>query len=1335
MSYAPSRAKKKAPKSSGFFSKSAFGSDDESDFVPSRAQKKKKGKKKAAPSKARSPSPISKADFDLGGAKKSAGPPPPPPGPPPPPAPPPPGKKKPAGAPPPPAPPPPGKQKTSAPPPPPPGPPPPPDASPLGKSKKTAAPPRKKAPAKDNVPPPPPPPPPASHTAEDKSAKLMKRVNAAIAAGASDLFGRGKLMLVGQGRAGKTTTLRSLLAKPFEKDQQSTVGAATSDMAVTVDTQDVRSWQETKGEESEMARALRSGAMVDDDDSSGDGAGKHAFRSPTEEKKKRKKAMKEQHNGRQSEAVLADEGDDDADDATANGDDGADTSAAASELEKAVTDLNLEANIGTIEDDGFRVTFKIFDLGGQPTFYIFHPFFLTKYAVYVVVFSMADVMSKDEMVSAETWEFIDHWLGSIFLYARGAPVFMVGTFGDEVNQRKQHERISQQIFERFSAHAAFPQLVYNKTANMWFWPVDNTQSIKDPMIANLQRCISDEAGKQEHVRMRVPLPFLALYDKLMSLHKEEDRPVVRLPEIEALAHKFGLDHQATIDCLRFWHEYSMLLYFDTVPGMEEVVILSPQWAVDVMCKVIRNFDLHTVLQDREARHFNRQWQELTRRGILHREMLDLLWSDMAKDLVDPFLDLMMRFGLCVTYREPTRNQGMTAGLSLDDGTITHAEMAGALSSSQKQQLLQQGGGGGDDGDAVDAAARAYLVPAILPLTLDGSKLPSTTLSSFAGGQLNRYDYHDRTAVYISFFLDDFASTDPVVLVNDLVRTSFLPEGLFSRVVAHLIGSSQFTMVTKPRLSRTQADVYFHDCKVQLRLVPEVGGVKVLIEAAQPRPLLRMVQDTIIHSVQKHYEELRVYTLLPFSPKALLFLDDVIEHHRQRHSMWVEGAQIKPAELEERYGTWLPTTGLRTFYDSFLSYRQGANSSFVVNLHVVLEENQLISFLDANNLETGVNFKMAFMEAISRSLVACPVVSAGAVERMFQIRHGDYCDNVLLEWMTMLALLDYVMECEHAGQDVVADSATNGDHATATPVFLRRIAPLVVSKAWHNSELSSNKVFTDTFADLRTLCNSLPDVVSEQTTRPLEAFFKDRLHLRAPKRRTVRQAVQELLDMDAIFCWESADATDSRAHQAVGVAVTTEAHKVHRLRGYANEVRQVVLRAKQLADDDEALKLAMQAGMERSGAHLLSSSAARHATMSASHDSSKPTPPKDEPAPAPPAAVAASTLTARAMSDRPVEQWSEDDVVAWLAQEKFDAMVPAFQREHVDGTLLMALSDDMLANEMGVANRVQRIRFEQRRALLMGTTTPSGTTPSASAASSRPASARSRRRKPRVCVIA
>ena len=58
-----------------------------------------------------------------------------------------------------------------------------------------------------------------------------------------EMFARAKLMLVGEGRAGKTTTLNSLLGKQFNERQHSTQGADSHDMAVTVDSMDVCKWK------------------------------------------------------------------------------------------------------------------------------------------------------------------------------------------------------------------------------------------------------------------------------------------------------------------------------------------------------------------------------------------------------------------------------------------------------------------------------------------------------------------------------------------------------------------------------------------------------------------------------------------------------------------------------------------------------------------------------------------------------------------------------------------------------------------------------------------------------------------------------------------------------------------------------------------------------------------------------------------------------------------------------------------------------------------------------------------------------------------------------------
>ena len=48
----------------------------------------------------------------------------------------------------------------------------------------------------------------------------------------------------------------------------------------------------------------------------------------------------------------------------------------AEDLEKAIEELASDATLG---DGRAQVTFKVFDLGGQSTFYIFHPFFLTRF--------------------------------------------------------------------------------------------------------------------------------------------------------------------------------------------------------------------------------------------------------------------------------------------------------------------------------------------------------------------------------------------------------------------------------------------------------------------------------------------------------------------------------------------------------------------------------------------------------------------------------------------------------------------------------------------------------------------------------------------------------------------------------------------------------------------------------------------------------------------------------------------------------------------------------------------------------------------------------------------
>ncbi|EGD82689.1 hypothetical protein PTSG_03350 [Salpingoeca rosetta] len=948
---------------------------------------------------------------------------------------------------------------------------------------------------------------------QERKAEVMAAMHQIAQHSDTQMAGRAKLMLVGEGRAGKTTTLHSLMGDEFNKDEPSTFGADSMDLSVIVESIDVFNWQHLAGGLSEYMRTLLGTALartsgmdaamkevmtaameahqqritqqqqlvvgedIDAEDtnestqhfsqssvpkktqptSTSTQGDEHHFSSSSSPKPKQSQQQQQQH----SASVTT----------SANG---PRPSVSAEAMEKAIKEFNVDAVMG---EGKSRVTFKVFDLGGQSTFYLFHPFFLTKYAVYLLVFSMEDLLHQDESKRDEAWEFMEHWLSSLHLHAKGAPVLIIGTFADVVSKRKQHENISRDIHSRLRHNPAFPGVVHNDKHGLWFWPVDNTQSINDTMIQDLRQTISSTALAQEYVSQEVAVPYLHLYDKLHAIARDEKRPLLTFDDVVDIARTCGLrTRQETKACLQFLHLYSMVLYYDHVPGMENYVILSPQWAVDTMTRVIRNFDLHRDERDWEARAVGAQlWDDLVDRGILHRRLLEVLWKDVRDDLIEPFLQLMMEYGLCMDYTPPRSAESSD---SSSDNSVHHDD--------EQQREHQQ-----------------YLVPAILPMVLDTpSDLPSSvTLSVCAAHHVHKYAGHEASTAYISFRLTTRAS-DGHVSAKDMQRASFLPEGLFTMVLAHVLRYIQPNTLSTPLLSRTHVVVFVGEAEVDLQLVPAVGGIKIQITSERPRTLLHVLYDIITTAALQRYPDLKANLLLPYNKKTLLFFEDVHRHHTNKKALRAGRSQLlSPEDLIAKYGPLLPVLGLQDKYDAFISYRQRGNTGLVLTLHPRLEHHGLVVFVDANNLEAGVNFKHACMAALQHSVVACPVVSVAAIHQMRSLGLTDVCDNVLLEWMAMLELL----QLAHQHQDKIR---------------LRRIVPLFVGSGWHDSSHAMSVASAGEYDSpeyMKRLATKLPDVVSTETAAALDQYFTQVLHLRPPQQhKSVREVVLSLFDMDGVM---------------------------------------------------------------------------------------------------------------------------------------------------------------------------------------------------------------------------
>ena len=108
---------------------------------------------------------------------------------------------------------------------------------------------------------------------------------------------------------------------------------------------------------------------------------------------------------------------------------------------------------------------------------------------------------------------------------------------------------------------------------------------------------------------------------------------------------------------RFAFVVRQLLYFNE-PGLRELVIRDPQWLLDGVTAIVRQFDIHVLPGDAKAKRVVPEaWAALTQRGELRSELLPHLWGPHDRRFADPqahahLRKLMLKFGLLIPMRQP-----------------------------------------------------------------------------------------------------------------------------------------------------------------------------------------------------------------------------------------------------------------------------------------------------------------------------------------------------------------------------------------------------------------------------------------------------------------------------------------------------------------------------------------------------------------------------------------------------------------------------------------------------------------------------------------------------------
>ncbi|GBG25598.1 Ras-related protein Rab-14 [Hondaea fermentalgiana] len=277
---------------------------------------------------------------------------------------------------------------------------------------------------------------------------------------------------------------------------------------------------------------------------------------------------------------------------------------------------------------GEKIFFTIWDYAGQEVFYALHHIFLTREGgVFMVVFDMQELLIKQDQAVA----YLSFWLNSVKLHAPTGPIILVGTHYDQVSV--DVNEVEDILVEHLSVDEN-ANIVTNSEENLSFFPIDN-MSPEPNRASELRAAVEASASSLETVSRKISLRWLKVLDDLLKL----DCDYVPFDTAQELATKYHAGDQ-TDELLSFFHELGMLVHLRATDTLHDKVILNPQWLLDKLSRVIAD-KIH-VRQMRYNRELQKaglkvDFAVLRKHGIATLSLLRFLWDDEEVEYLVEFM--------------------------------------------------------------------------------------------------------------------------------------------------------------------------------------------------------------------------------------------------------------------------------------------------------------------------------------------------------------------------------------------------------------------------------------------------------------------------------------------------------------------------------------------------------------------------------------------------------------------------------------------------------------------------------------------------------------------------
>ena len=326
---------------------------------------------------------------------------------------------------------------------------------------------------------------------------------------------------------------------------------------------------------------------------------------------------------------------------------------------------------GDQDDNREDIYSTLWDFAGQLVYHVTHPLFLTSRAIYCLVYDLSlnpDEEAKplvkqgvfeefEESFNLKTnLDYLDFWLMSVASQAcsegqlreigsksdvltnRLPPVFLVCTHADKL-YGGDSTKLTRKIF------GYLRRKPYGSHLRGAF-VVDNTKSGTESEcseVTRLRKEVVAVAKELPHINDAIPIKWLKFNMALQTL-KEEGENYISLTRAKHMASTVcNINEDKEFKTLmNYLHDLRSLIHFDDSPELNKLVILDPQWLIDVFKKVI------TVKpHDCGQMKFEDLWSKLEGTGVLDEKLLAHVWGPLFdnRETSESLIGIMEKFSL------------------------------------------------------------------------------------------------------------------------------------------------------------------------------------------------------------------------------------------------------------------------------------------------------------------------------------------------------------------------------------------------------------------------------------------------------------------------------------------------------------------------------------------------------------------------------------------------------------------------------------------------------------------------------------------------------------------